>query len=73
MGQVQKTYKGRVTVDRNTRTEVHQDSRTQRERERGDKERAALDDAMDGELDEIDRILEENAEALANYQAEGGE
>jgi len=43
--------KPRVQVQRNTRTEVMQDSRTNRRRTRGDEERAHLEDYLDGDCD----------------------
>ena len=49
--------------------QVHEDSRTQRVRERGAAEMAALDEI----LDEIDQIIEENREALENYEQMGGQ
>lgn len=55
-------------------TVVHADSRTQRERTRGDTERKALTDEMDSMLQEIDDVLEVNAEAFVkSYVQLGGE
>lgn len=55
-------------------SEVHEDTRTQRERDRGAKERAALDDEMDDLLEDIDAVLEENAaEFVQGYVQKGGE
>lgn len=52
---------------------IHEDSRTQRERERGDRERKAVEYALESELEETDHILEQNMEALSNYTQQGGE
>jgi len=56
-------------VFRRRAEQVHEDSRTQRVRERGAAEKAALDEI----LDEIDQIIEENREALENYEQMGGQ
>ena len=54
--------------------EVHDDSRTQRERTRSDAERAALTEEMDAILEEIDEVLEENAEEFVKgYVQKGGQ
>jgi hypothetical protein len=50
-------------------SKIHADSRTQRERTRGDAERVALAE----ELETIDAILSENYDGLLNYKAESGE
>lgn len=54
-------------------TEVHGDSRTKRERERGAAERAALAQELDDLLDELEDIIEQNEEVLTNYKQQGGE
>lgn len=54
--------------------EVHEDTRTQRERTRSDAERAALEREMDDLLEEIDDVLEENAEEFVKgYVQKGGQ
>ncbi len=59
---------------RRTGTEVHEDSRTARERERGQARRAEIEREMDEILDEIDGLLEENAEEFVKaYTQKGGE
>lgn len=64
----------RTQVYKNTRTEVHDDSRTQRERERGQAERAVLDRELEDLLDEIDDVLESNAmELVTNFVQQGGQ
>lgn len=55
------------------RQEVHEDSRTQRARERADAERAEVQDGLDDLMEEIDAILEENEEALSSYTAVEGQ
>lgn len=55
-------------------TQTHDDSRTQRERQRGQAEAAAIKREMEDILDEIDRVLETNAEEfLQGYVQRGGE
>lgn len=59
-------------------TEVHEDSRTQRVRERGQAEAKALaaelKDGMDEMLDEIDSVLETNAQDFVEgYRQVGGQ
>jgi ubiquitin-like protein Pup len=58
-------------------TEIHEDSRTARERSRGDAERAVVErelNEMNDLLDEIDGVLEENAEEFVKaYVQKGGE
>jgi len=67
MGSQQRIRKPRTTVDMNTRTEVMADSRTHREADR-------LRAEMDEMLDEVDAVLEENAqEFVANYMQRGGQ
>lgn len=73
MKQVKKLGSSRGTWPRDPQSTVDADSRSKRKRVRAQKEAAALKEAMDGELDEIDRILEENAEALSSYVQHGGE
>jgi ubiquitin-like protein Pup len=59
---------------RRTGTEVHEDSRTQRERERGQARRAEIERGIDDLLEEVDDLLEENAEEfLKGYVQKGGE
>jgi ubiquitin-like protein Pup len=68
------THAPRTRVSMNTRTEVLQDTRTARERTRGQEKRATLEREMDEMLDEIDGVLEENAQAFVDgYVQKGGE
>ncbi len=65
-GQVRKP---RTSVTKNTRTEVIEDTQT-----RAEEKRKALNAEMDELLDEIDGVLEENAEQFVNqYKQKGGE
>lgn len=61
--------KPRTKVEKNTRTEVQDDTL-----ERAEEKRKALDEGMDELLDEIDSVLEENAEEFVQgYVQKGGE
>ena len=61
--------KPRTKVTKNTRTEVEDDSQT-----RAEAKRKALNEGMDELLDEIDGVLEHNAEEFVNsYVQRGGE
>lgn len=65
-GRIQKP---RTRVQKNTRTEVLEDTPT-----RGEEERAALADEIDDLLDDIDEVLEENAQEFVQaYVQKGGE
>lgn len=69
-----RVHKERTQVKRNTRTEAHQDVRTKRERDRAAAEKAALDREMDDLIDEIDGVLEQNAEEfITAFVQKGGE
>lgn len=68
MGQ-QRAQKPRTRVTKNTRTEVLEETTT-----RGEDERKALAQEIDDILDDIDEVLEQNAqEFLNNYVQKGGE
>lgn len=54
-------------------TEVHKDSRTQRERTRGDADKAALAEALDDLLEEVDEIIEQNEQVLTYFRQQGGQ
>jgi hypothetical protein len=43
-------------------TEVHEDTRTARQRQRGQAERAALDAELDDFLHEVDEVLDDSEE-----------
>lgn len=65
----ERVHKPRTRVQKNTRTEVIDDTPT-----RGEDERRALADEIDDLLDDIDEVLEENAqEFLNNFVQKGGE
>jgi len=67
MARQERSRKPRVRVEMNTRTEAMADSRTHRE---ADRLRAELDEM----LDEVDAVLEENAEAFVKgYVQKGGQ
>lgn len=73
MGQ-RRTHQDRPKGHRLRASQVHEDTRTSRERDRGAKERAALDQEMDDLLEEIDGVLEQNAEEFVKgYVQKGGE
>lgn len=70
MARYKRIEKGRTNVTKNTRTEViDQDTRT-----RSKREAEALAEEMDSILDEIDEVLEQNAEEFVNsYVQKGGQ
>jgi len=64
-----RVQKPRTRVTKNTRTEVHDDTKT-----RSEEKKQALEQEMDAILDDIDAVLEENAEEMVkNYVQKGGE
>lgn len=66
--------KPRTRIEKNTRTEVHEDSRTARERTRAAANAKAIEQELDDVLDEIDEVLEENAEEFVKgYVQKGGQ
>lgn len=74
MGQTRISKPRASRPERRMGTEVHDDSRTQRERQRGQSERAALGRELDDLLDDIDDVLEENAQEFVEaFVQKGGE
>lgn len=69
-----RTHKERPHGHRLRATVVHEDKRTARERDRAAEEKAALDAEMDDLLDDIDEVLESNAEEFVKgFVQKGGE
>lgn len=65
----QRLQKPRTRITMNTRTEVLEEHRT-----RSEKEREAIKEGLDEMLDEIDAVLEENAEQFVDsYIQKAGE
>lgn len=63
--------KPRTRVTKNTRTEAHKDSRAHREAQKAKEELAA---ELDDVLDDIDAVLQENAEEFVKgFVQKGGE
>lgn len=60
-------------MKRDTSTQVHEDTRTKRERTRAASEARAVMEALDEILDGIDDLLKENADAWENFRQVGGE
>jgi ubiquitin-like protein Pup len=59
----------RVRIQKNTRTEVIEEHKT-----RTEKEKEAVDQELDDFLDEVDGLLEENAQAFVDsFVQKGGE
>ena len=70
----ERSTKPRVRWEKNTRTEVHEDSRTARARTKSEQRRLAVQEELDDLLDEVDEVLEENAEEFVkSFVQKGGE
>lgn len=65
----QRVQKPRTQVQKNTRTEVIEDHQA-----RGEAKRKTLNDEIDQMVEEIDEVLEQNAEEfISGYVQKGGE
>lgn len=65
----QRVQKPRTQVQKNTRTEVIEDHQT-----RGETKRKALNEEIDQMVEEIDELLEKNAEEFVkSYVQKGGQ
>jgi ubiquitin-like protein Pup len=65
----ERVTKPRTIVQKNTRTEVMDDTKT-----RSEERKQALEEEMNAMVDEIDDLLEENAELFVkSYVQKGGE
>jgi prokaryotic ubiquitin-like protein Pup len=69
MSKQERVQKPRTVVHKNTRTEVMDDTKT-----RSEERKQALEEEMNAMVDEIDDLLEENAELFVkSYVQKGGQ